>query len=135
MAGFKPDGSAKLRPADDFTKSGCNPATGVTEKLRYDSGDSFLTLLRSAHSFLGPSLSLWKTDIDSAFRRVPVEPGQRSFAWVAFICKGMALVALHLSMMFGSTSSVHHWDRIGTLVVASTSRTSVCCVLALQVLC
>ena len=116
LSGVKADGSAKLRPVDDFTRSGCNPDTCASEKLRYDSGDTFLALLRSAYAFLGPVLSLWKADIDSAYRRLPVEPSQRTLAWVTFLCKGMALVAEHLSMMFGSTSSVHHWDRMGMLL-------------------
>ena len=64
--GTRPDGSEKLRAVDDFTRSGCNPATVVTERLKYDSGDTFLALLRAARKHLGHDLCLWKADIDSA---------------------------------------------------------------------
>ena len=46
--GFKADGSVKVRPIDDFTRSGCNAATRAPEKLRYESVDAFLATIRSA---------------------------------------------------------------------------------------
>jgi len=42
MAGLKPDGSVKIRPIDDLTRSGCNLATAPSEKLRYESLDLLL---------------------------------------------------------------------------------------------
>ena len=59
-------------------------------------------------------LELWKADIDSAFRRVPLCPEQRKFAAIAFKHKGKVLVYIHNAMPFGAIASVHAWDRIGT---------------------
>ena len=59
---------------------------------------------------------LWKADIDSAFRRIPIMPSQRSFAWVALRTDSGLVVAQHLSIPFGSSASGYHWDRIGTSI-------------------
>ncbi len=69
LTGLRDDGTAKLRPIDDFSRSGCNAAVGVSEELSYESTDKFLALLRECREFLGEDLALWKADIDSAYRR------------------------------------------------------------------
>ena len=56
---------------------------------------------------------IWKADIDSAFRRIPIAAEQRQFAWIAFSTYGGTYLAEHKSMPFGSVASVHCWDRIG----------------------
>ena len=119
---MKPDGSEKLRPIDDFSKSGCNEATHATEKLKYDACEVFLATLREASAQLGMDLSLWKADIGSAFRRIPVAPEQRNLAWVAFVHDGKTIAAQHLCLPFGSIASVHHWDRLGALIRAIARR-------------
>ena len=111
--GTKADGTPKLRPVDDFSRSGCNAATFPGEKLVYESLDHFLAAIRMASVCLGISLSMWKADIDSAYRRIPVLPAHRQFAWVSFLCGGIARVAQHFALPFGSVASVHHWNRIG----------------------
>ena len=58
-------------------------------------------------------LSMFKSDVDSAFRRVPVAPDHREFGYIAFKYKGRVIVAEHASTPFGSIASVHHWERIG----------------------
>ncbi len=126
--GTRPDGSEKLRAVDDFTRSGCNPATVVTERLKYDSGDTFLALLRAARKHLGHDLCLWKADIDSAYRRIPVDPSDREFAWVAFLRNGTPVAAQHVGLPFGSVASVHHWDRVGVVSLLSRLSCMTCCV-------
>ena len=59
------------------------------------------------------NLSIWKADIDSAFRRIPVAADQRQYAWVAFCTTKGTFLSEHKSMPCGSISSVHCWDRIG----------------------
>ena len=54
-----------------------------------------------------------KADIDSAFRRIPIRPDHRMYANVAFKHNDQTFVAQHLSIMFGSSASVHHWERVG----------------------
>ena len=70
VQGKKDDGSTRVRPIDDFTKSGCNAATETTEKLSYESLDALLAVLRALEGMTGSDLVLWKADIDSAYRRV-----------------------------------------------------------------
>lgn len=121
-AACRNDGSIKLRAVDDFTRSGCNAATAPTEKLHYENLDYFVAALRAARAHLGDDLGLWKADIDSAYRRIPVAPEHRSFAWIAFLHKHRSAFAQHLCLPFGSVASVHHWDRIGALLRAIARR-------------
>ena len=46
FTGFKADGSLKVRPIDDLSASKVNSTAVVTEKLKYDSLDTFFELLR-----------------------------------------------------------------------------------------
>ena len=47
LTGLKPDGSIKVRPIDDMSASDINAATGVSEKLVYDTLDTYVEMLRS----------------------------------------------------------------------------------------
>ncbi len=95
-AGRRADGSEKVRPIDDMSVSDVNAATGVTEKLSYDTLDLLFETLREVatacevHAYGGgkvgghcallvtcckEQLMLDKADIDSAYRRIPLHPG------------------------------------------------------------
>ena len=65
----------------------------------------------------GEKPALWKLDIDSAFRRVPLEPWHRWASAVAFKYKGVPHVASHFACPFGATSSVWSWERVGAMIV------------------
>lgn len=56
-----------------------------------------------------------QADIDSAFRRMTIRREGREFSHIASRLKDQALVTKHLALMFGSTASVHRWERIGVL--------------------
>ena len=58
-------------------------------------------------------LALYKADIDSAFRRVPIAPAERDLAYVAFAAHGKLQLFGRNAMPFGAIASVHAWDRIG----------------------
>jgi len=120
--GLKEDGSVKLRPIDDFSASGCNACTNATEKLRYHTLDMFLATLRLAFTLLGGSLSMWKADVDAAFRRIPITESHSEFAWIAFLFQAQWHFARHIGMPFGSIASVHNWDRIASLILAIAQR-------------
>ena len=120
--GLKPDGSQKLRAVDDFTASGCNPAAAPTEKLKNDTLDTYVEVLRHAHVHFGANLTNWKADIDSAYRRVPVAPRHRDFAWIAFKHNGVKYISQHFCLPFGSMPAVHHWDRVGAILRAIARR-------------
>ena len=62
---------------------------------------------------VGRDLDLWKADIDSAFRRVPLRPDHREFAHIVFRCRDVVIIVKHLALPFGSVASVHHWEREG----------------------
>ena len=75
---------------------------------------------------------LWKADIDSAFRRVPVKPEDRWLCGIAFMVEGQvgsrcfAVVAVplfvqvwwsqHLGAPFGAVASEHAWERVGAAI-------------------
>ena len=120
--GVKADGAPKLRPIDDFSRSGCNAVTFPAEKLVYESLDSFTAALRRAHGRLGCKMGLWKADIDSAYRRIPVHPAHGQHGWIVFLLHGQAWASQHKGLPFGSVASVHHWNRVGALLCALARR-------------
>ena len=96
-----------------MSMSGRNAATFTGEKLRYEDLGVFLQSMRAMHKSVGPDLKLWRADIDSASRRIPITPTHRQYAHVVFKHDGKVIVAKHLSLMFGAVSSVYHWERVG----------------------
>ena len=69
----------------------------------------------------GPK-ALYKADIDSAFRRIPIQPSHRRYARVVMQASGVVHAATHLTMMFGSIASVHAWHRVACLLRAIARR-------------
>ena len=59
---------------------------------------------------------LFKVDIDSAFRRIPIKPQHRWAAAVAFRTDGIDYVSEHWAMPFRAVGSVFAWERIGALL-------------------
>ena len=112
--GVRSNGDIKYRAIDDFSRSGVNECTLPTEKLKCDTIDNLYKALRlsaskikvpvivfrMSHTFVsfcylqGP-LSLWKADIASAFRIVPVSAQHREYAAVVFLVKGVPHVSVH----------------------------------------
>ncbi len=60
--------------------------------------------------------ALWKVDVDSAFRRIPLRPEHGWASWVAFMVAGCVYVSQHFACPFGACSSVHAWERAGALL-------------------
>ena len=110
-----------------------NLCTTVREKLRCDTLDMlfevlvmFMALLQvhstaarkpKAITFVtccvqGPC-SLWKADINAAYKRIPLLPAHRQFARVVHATVRGMMTAQHYSMPFGAIAAVHAWDRIG----------------------
>lgn len=62
-------------------------------------------------------MKLYKADIDSAYRRVPIRPDQRHLAAVVFKdTDGNIMVSEHATLPFGSVGSVYGWDRVGFML-------------------
>ena len=59
---------------------------------------------------------MWKADIASAYRRIPVAPEHRQFGHVVFSMAGQTMVSQHLVLPFGAVASVHHWNRVGDMI-------------------
>ena len=115
-----------------MTQSQANGSTVVQEKHRHDTLDAFFEVMRmltvalwvchsaSSSRMFAPfafvkqvPLSLFKADIDAAFRRIPLIPQHRAYATVAFMHAGTMVILQHMAAPFGAISSVHHWERIG----------------------
>ena len=115
--GVRADGSLKLRAIDDKTADGTNDCAQQEGKLRMDGLDKLVEAVRLFTRTTGKTPHLWKADVDSAFRRVPVQPGDYWAAWVAFLDeRGEIVAARHNALMFGSVASVHGWDRLGAFL-------------------
>ena len=85
--------------------------------MKYDSLDTVANGIAKTKEILGTSdLKLWKTDIASAFRLIPIRPAHRPLAWIVFLAGGVPVAAQHLTMMFGAIGSVHHWERVGNFI-------------------
>ena len=78
------------------------------------------------HSRLRAQISVefefWKADVDSAFRRVPIQPGHRAFAWVTYRLRGRAMAAQHITLPFGRLACVHGWERAGSFLAAAARK-------------
>ena len=111
--GLKADGSKKLRAVDDMTHGGQNPCTQACEKLHTEGVDLLFLVMQQQHRVHNVLPCIWKADIDSAYRRVPIDPLDRWAAWIAFLHDGVTYVARHNALPFGATSAVHGWNRVG----------------------
>eukprot|EP00973_Karenia_brevis_P046228 6409325-Karenia_brevis.AAC.2 len=70
-------------------------------------------LMRIFKKRTGGVPGLYKADVDSAFRRVPIFPGHRWACCMAFLHKGVAHCAEQLACPLGAVGSVVAWERIG----------------------
>ena len=93
-----------------------NGHCGVQEKITHDHLDDLVRAMVLFKELIDDTPHLWKADIDSAFRRVPLKPSHRWAASVVFQHEGRTWVSCHNAAPFGATSSVHSWERIGDLI-------------------
>ena len=127
----------EVRAVDDFswavTRSkgdSTNGFTAPTEKLRHDSHEQLGDLMRHFVRRVGELPGLVKSDIDAAFRRVPVCSSQRWACGIAFLafaqvsaqcplarrfqfacCSAQVMAAVHIACPFGAVGFVHGWER------------------------
>ena len=102
----------RTRIVDHETESLINEATRPADKIQHDSLDILaviVTMLMAA----GATPALWKRDVSSAFRRVPILAGHLDLSWVAWFDAGKFWIAQHLGMPFGTVSAVYAWHRLG----------------------
>ena len=65
---------------------------------------------------------LWKADIDSAFRRIPIAACMLWAATIAFVVDGQTWVSTHYAMPFGAKASVYAWERLGHFIATVARR-------------
>ena len=116
--GIKEDGSTKIRAIDDETDSGLNLCTHGGHKIKCNNIDFLVRAIHeySFHAGGFKKLSLWKADVKSAYRRIPIAPNQRWMTWIALLDGGDIKISRHNAMMFGAVGSVLAWDRVGELL-------------------
>ena len=61
-------------------------------------------------------LDILKADIDAAYRRIPIRTKHQRLCYIAFLHKGVLVIAQHLGLPSDAVSSVHDWDRVGMLL-------------------
>ena len=153
--GTTADGSPKIRAVDDCTIARVNSATqpqagdaasalsphrwySWQEKMSHDTVDTLFKVTRGLFPQCeSQGVAFFKADIDAAFRRVPLLPEHRRWAWVLFRHGEETLAAQHYALPFGAggivaraptpstpseafantapVSSVHNWERVGAL--------------------
>ena len=101
--GVREDGTTKVRAVDNMSwcaaadlppssggsrkrrrEQSVNGHTGLPEHISHDHLDQLAAAMRAHRELIGAVPSLFKADVDSAFRRVPLRPGHRWAAGVAY---------------------------------------------------
>ena len=114
--GTKDDGSLKIRAVDNLSWSGVsgrkrrklgasvNGHCRIPDALRHDHIDDLMEASTSLHDTFGEAPGLWKADIDSAFRRIPIVASMLWSAMIAFLVDGK--VRPNFSFVFCVASAV-----------------------------
>ena len=139
--GVKADGSIKLRMVDNMSWScpaegaksegwskkrrrveSVNGHTVLGETIKHDHLDELMLAIKVYHEKMGVQPGLWKADIDSAFRRIPLLPDHWWACAIAFKHEGELWISEHRAAPFGASSSVHAWERVGALICTIARR-------------
>ena len=113
--GLTKEGTIKLRAVDDKSADGTNGLARPTATPKMDGIDALVKCTLLLKKITQCNVASWKTDIDAAYRRVPVRPEDHWAAWITFLHEGQPVAARHKALMSGSVGSVHGWDRVGSL--------------------
>ena len=131
--GVKPDGKRKVRAVDNMSWSAIdgghqrmskkrlregsiNGHCASQESVKHDHVDDLAAAMAEFIKRVKQLPALWKADVDSAFRRIPLCPDHRWASAIAFLYLGQVIMSLHAACPFGATSSVHAWDRVGAAI-------------------
>jgi hypothetical protein len=132
VAQLKADGSTKVRAVFDYSwcapgpesqskrlprkiakEHSINGCTWLPEKCSHDHLDDLVCFCRQLVLVMGIVPMLFKADIASAFRRIPLLPAHRWAAGIMYQHGGRVMRSTHLSCPFGATASVFNWERVG----------------------
>jgi len=131
----KEDGSKAVRPVDNFSWSSLdqnglgkterkrkqkaasvNGFCAPTEDLHHNHLDALLAYAQRFLLLIGIVPGLFKADMDSAYRRVPIKAAHVWASGIAFLCGGQVWISIHKACPFGAVASVHAWERVGALI-------------------
>ena len=103
--------------------------TGFPEKLSHDHVDDVIWYCRQMLLLLGFVPALFKADIASAFRRIPLIRGHRWAAETVNWYKGSIWTSVYKSSLSRARASVFNWERVGRFLRTAARRLlHICCV-------
>ena len=103
----------QCRPLQARKEFSVNGHVMPTEKLRHDTLDALALAASMFVDLVGVVPALFKADVDSAFRRIPIMPQHRWACGVGFRLLDQTYFAQHFACPFGAVASVHAWERVG----------------------
>ena len=106
----------RTRVVDHATESEINDYTAVREATQHDGLDVLVWILFQ-FMLAGVRSAMFKGDISSAFRRLPVLVAHLALAWVVFVFNAVIYMAQHRSLPFGTISAVQGWHRAGAAIL------------------
>ena len=105
--------SYRTRIVDHATESLRNAATGTAgQRLQSDTLELLFWLL-SIFMLAAVEPFLYKADVASAYRKVPIRPAHHQYSASVFSYAGDAWLSLHYVCAFGAVSSVWNFHRVG----------------------
>ena len=110
--------SSKKRSRKEVKAGSVNGHSAQSFAIKHDHLDGLVADAIAFKRITGEEPSLWKADVDSAFRRVPLCGEHQWAAGVAYLFQNIVYVAIHKAMPFGATSAVVAWHRVGALIAA-----------------
>ena len=93
-----------------------NGFCALPEKVHHNHIDDLAAGMAKFLLLLGTLPGLFKADMSAAFHRIPLKPAHRWAAGVAYKAGDVVWVSWHRACMFGATSSVYNWERLGALL-------------------
>jgi len=132
VQGVKANGAPKVRAVDNMSWAHCagrrskkrvkahsvNGFCAVPERVKHDHLDELAASMKLFLLWMGTLPGLFKADVSAAFRRIPLRPDHAWAAGVVYRQGNSVWVSWHKACMFGATSSVYNWERIGALLTS-----------------
>ena len=108
----------RTRTVDHFSECFVNQATTSTWTTVCDDLSTLHKLIMT-YMKNGKEPQMWKQDIASAYRKVPLKVEEaEEFCGVVFSHQGKLYVSYHKAASFGAMSSVQSWHRVASLLAA-----------------
>ena len=134
--GLKPNGDVKDCAVDNMSWGGVaegrrpskrprqsvNGCSAIPEKILRHLVDDLEVAIRLFIQLMAGVPGLIKADVNAAFRRIPLLPAHRRAAAIAYKLGEVIMVSCHNACMFGASSSVYNWERLGELLTVVAIR-------------